>query len=187
MLEQHKLHHTPDGRWLHLLEVEHLAISVRDDAHKAWCVYHPQQNTCYWCISPCHIGRSSMLAWADICTWFGVQSYSSSDSWFTHLTPPWIYSPRPDSWFWSTTFSDHRGPYDTSYMNDHLVLILVPVIDPDIFNNWKTQDCHLKLWNFDTFNNRKTLDCQLKLLNLRSALDDGGSPVCTIVIASASH
>ena len=40
MLEQHKLHHTPDGRWLlvaqrpHLLEVEHLAISVRDDAHK---------------------------------------------------------------------------------------------------------------------------------------------------------
>ena len=35
---QHKLHHTPDGRWLlvaqrpHLLEVEHLAISVRDDA-----------------------------------------------------------------------------------------------------------------------------------------------------------
>ena len=34
MLEQHKLHHTPDGRWLHLLEVEHLAISVRDDAHE---------------------------------------------------------------------------------------------------------------------------------------------------------
>ena len=135
-------------------------------------MYHPHQNTCYWCTSPCHIGRSSMLAWADICTWFGVQSYSSSDSWFTHLTPRWIYSPRPDSWFWSTTFSDHRGPYDTSYMKGHLVLILVPVIDPDTFKNRKTQDYHLKLLNFETFNNRKTLDCHLKLLNLRSAPND---------------